>query len=70
MYLVYIVHKWLCNTVYYAWLVFGHDVPVSQFDPVQPALQSQVSGDTHVPCTHGDVQMAVNSKIHIQLPVS
>lgn len=32
----------------------------SQTDPVQPLLHIQVSGNTHVPCAHGDVQMAVN----------
>ena len=34
-------------------------LPASQIDPVQPLLHIQVSGDTHVPCTQGGVQIAV-----------
>ena len=34
-------------------------IPVSQVAPVQPSLQLHVSGDMHVPCMHGIVQIAI-----------
>ena len=52
-------------------------LPVSQVDPVQPLLHIQVSGDTQVPCTQDDVQIAVINHVvswyniyFIMLPVS